>query len=78
MVKTMVKHEQDNVQREDISFGRDILRQALNSRSSSPQAWSDFDYVDFTSKTGDWQKWQRISLVYVGNVTPNSYRLVSR
>ena len=78
MVKPMVKHEQDNVQREDISFGRDILRRALNSRSSSPQAWLDFDYVDFTSKTGDWQKWQRISLVYVGNVTPNFYRLVSR
>jgi len=29
MVKPMVKHEQDNVQREDMSFGRDILGRAL-------------------------------------------------
>ena len=29
MVKAMIKREQDNVQREDIRFGRDTLERAL-------------------------------------------------
>lgn len=33
-----------------------------NNSSSSPQAWPDFRFVDFTSRGEQWQRWRRIPI----------------
>lgn len=37
----------------------------IDNNSSNSQAWPGFCYVDFTSKTGGWQKWRRIPIEHV-------------